>query len=288
MGYPRIYYDNRLADATPVADSTAFGFDVLNLADFRPYTWWQPMSIPATVTVDSASVKDVNYWGLYGHNLSSVAVTVQLRGSTDNFVSSDVLVDSYTPTTNAAFIRTVATTSYRYWRLRFVGASTPSVAIACMGVSLTMPSYLDAGFDPTMRNPEGIFNRAVKGHPLGRTIEYEEWATSLRFDLVTWSWLRATWVPAWKAHLRDNPFLFAWDLDSYPAELFLLVAKDKYTSPHKHGQFADLLFDVVGVVPEETETLPAKVPFVQHPYRIWSQWQTAPWSASGRRTTKPL
>lgn len=53
MSKPKFLYDSRFDDATPVASSTAAGdFNVLNLRDWRPYTWWKPSAMPATVTVD--------------------------------------------------------------------------------------------------------------------------------------------------------------------------------------------------------------------------------------------
>lgn len=288
MGVPRIYYDNRLRDAAPSASSTMAGYDVLNLRDFRPYTWWQAETLPATVSVDCGSAQAVNYWGLYGHNLATYGCTIQLRGSTDNFVSSDVLVDSCTPSTNSPFIRTIGSTSYRYWRQRITGASPPKVAIALMGASLDLPVYMEEGFDPTMRNPEGIYNRSVKGHPLGRVTEYEEWAAQLKFGLVSWSWVRQSWTPAWTTWLRDNPFLFAWDLDSYPAEVFLLVAKDKFTSPHKPGSYADLNVDVVGVWPVDLPLTVPVVPYTRTPYRVIAAWQDKVWTAPQRRPTAPI
>ena len=62
MSRPAILYDNRLADAAPAASDTAAGdFDVANLADWRPFTWWRPATMPATVTVDSGAAAPVDY-----------------------------------------------------------------------------------------------------------------------------------------------------------------------------------------------------------------------------------
>jgi hypothetical protein len=253
MGFPRIYYDNRLSDGTPVASSTDAGYDVLNLRDFRPYTWWRPATLPATVTVDCGAPTAASSVAVWGHDLYSQASTFEVRGSTDNFSSSDVLVNTYTPTSNDPFVRQWSSVSYRYWRYRITGNTMPSIAIAVLGVPLEFPAYLEDGFDPLMRNPEGVSNRSIKGHVLGRVVEYEEWSEKLSFRLLTWAWLRSTWEPAWIDWLRDNPFVFAWDSDSYPTELKLVVAKDKFSTPHHPGSYADLSFDVVGIVSEELQ-----------------------------------
>src|SRR5512139_4004284 len=180
--YPKILHDNRLDDGTPAASSTAAGnYNVLNLRDFRPYTWWKPTALPATVTVDCGSAKSVDYWAIYGHNLFTAGCTIELHGSTDNFAASDVTVDSYTPTSDDAFARQVASVSYRYWRLRITGAATmPSLALAALGQVLDIPAYLASGFDPIGRVLKGQYNRAELGHPLGRTVKFEEWSESLK------------------------------------------------------------------------------------------------------------
>lgn len=247
--YPKILHENRLDDATPVASTTATDYNVLNLRDFRPYTWWKPTALPATVTVDCGSAKAVDYWAVYGHNLFTAGCTIELHGSTDNFSASDVTVDTFTPADNLAFARYVASVSYRYWRLRITGAAImPSLAIAALGVLLDVPSYLMEGFDPTGRKVIGVSNRSMDGHPLGRTVKYEQWEESLRFQLLSWSWLRDSFVAAWDAHLRDDPFLFVWDPSGHADEIYLVMVKDNFETPHRAGSLCDLTLDVVAVV----------------------------------------
>ena len=100
MGYPKIFHDNRLDDATPAASTTAAGYNVLNLRDWRPYTKWQPTALPATVTVDCATAKAADYAVIWGHDLFTQGATLEIRGSTDNFAASNVLVATKTPTSN--------------------------------------------------------------------------------------------------------------------------------------------------------------------------------------------
>lgn len=249
--YPKFLHDNRLDDATPVASTTATGYSVLNLRDFRPYTFFKPTALPATITVDCATPKSVDYWAVYGHDLFTQGCTIELRGSTDNFAASDVLLDTFTPTNNKAFIRYITAVSYRYWRLRIAGGATmPALAIAALGVALDVPQYLSEGFDPMGRKVVGISNRSMDGHPLGRTIKFEQWEETLRFQHLTWSWLRASFETAWNAHLRDDPFLFHWNPNGNPAEIYLVMIKDAFKSPHRSGALCDLTLDVAGVVQE--------------------------------------
>jgi hypothetical protein len=166
MAKPALYYDNRFADATPTASTTATGFAVANLRDWRPYTWWKPTALPATVTVDCASPKAADYALLYGHNLGTTGCTVQIRGSTDNFAASDVLVATSTPTTDAPLLIPFTGVSYRYWRLRIITGTAPSIAIAAIGTALELPTWLPQGFDPVGCEVVGSVARNANGQPL--------------------------------------------------------------------------------------------------------------------------
>jgi len=239
---PAFYYDNRLDDGTPVASTTATGdFNVLNLRDWRPYSWWKPTAMPATVTVDCGSAKSSDYMVLYAE-----AGSYECRGSTDNFSASDVLLGTLVLTETTLALLRFNSASYRWWRLRMTG-SVRSVAICSIGAALTMPEPLDEGFDPLGRNPEGRYARSMKGLPLGRLVDFEEWNGNLRFNLVTWAWLRATWEPAWEAHLGRDPFAFCWDPVNYPTEVRLAAVKDAFKTPHKAGGYADLDVVLAGV-----------------------------------------
>src|SRR3990172_3347449 len=163
---PAILHDNNLDDDTPGASPTASGFSVLNLRDWRPYTWWKPTVIPATVTVDCGSAQAADYALLWGHDLFTAGCTVEVRGSTDNFAASNVLVATSTPTSDDPLLIQFTSVSYRYWRLTFTTGTAPSIAIAAIGAKLMVPGWFEDGFDPRGRTAKGQFNRSVDGHPL--------------------------------------------------------------------------------------------------------------------------
>lgn len=394
MSLPRFYHDNRFDGGTPAASTTAAGFDVLNLLDWRPYTKWQPTALPATVTGDAASLAweftntadgwggvnltltnnatyinvaataadtafdspaaltivglinryvalrirriagsawdgrlrywtanhtasgsyekqitdptsgaggawvlaiwdmhnltfggedwkastiarlrldlgdsasddfDIDWIGVFpslsadyalvwGHDLGTQGVTLEVRGSVDNFSSDDNLVATTDPEGDAPLLLEFISAQYRYWRFKIVaGASSdnPTLGIAAIGANLEMPKGLREGFDPRGRKPKGVFNKSVAGMPLGRTVQYEEWAQSLTFPDITWAWIRSTWEPAWTAHLRNTPFVFAWDSASHANELVLANVNDGFTTPHRIGSLADLRINLVGLL----------------------------------------
>ena len=243
---PFIGYDNRLADTTPVASSTGSGA-AINLTDFRPYTSWKPATLPATVTVDCGSAKSADKLCFFNHNLFANGCTIEVRGSTDNFAASDVLLHSHTPAADKAFVRDFTSASYRYWRIRITGATAPTLTIIALGVGLEFPSSVPYGFSPVDRKVFGQTNISEQGLPLGKAVIFEQWMQSLSFQYLSSAWIRGTFLPAWKEHLRGKPFIFAWDLTNYPDDIYLVEAGDNIKIPQNLPTYATLTFDVKGV-----------------------------------------
>lgn len=117
MGKPVFLYDNRLA-ATVAASTTATGYAAANVIDWRPYTWWKPTALPATLTQDCGAAAAADYALVYGHDLATHGCAIDIRGSTDNFVASNVLLDTHNAADSGAILRLFGSASYRYWRLR--------------------------------------------------------------------------------------------------------------------------------------------------------------------------
>lgn len=247
-GLPKLFFDNVFDAGAPVASSTASG-DAANLRDWRPYTWWQPVTLPATVTVDALVARAADYLFIApGHNLFSSGCTVEVRGSTDDFAASNVLLGSSTPASDDdAVVITFDAALYRCWRLQITGSAAPALAVAAIGSALTLPTYLESGFDPLGRTIVGDTNRNSRGQVLGRVVDFEEWSQTVKLQAVPWSWLRASWLPAWNAALRSRPFGFAWDPDNYPAETRLVTIKADFETPHNVGSLCDLSFKVAAV-----------------------------------------
>ncbi|MDJ0513088.1 MAG: hypothetical protein QNJ62_06560 [Methyloceanibacter sp.] len=422
MSRPAFLYDNRLDDGTPVASTTETGFDVLNLRDWKPYTFWKPTAVPATVTVDAGVPRPTDYALLWGHNLYSSNVRFDVEHSSDNFVA-DTTTLSYSAESDKPLAVYFTEVTKRYWRLALsennlltrteefdhadwsllqasleanavlppgaltaayrltqvtdafdnisqdvtltastnhrmsifakpddtvdsllriqdltagselanirigwvngvpstasslgasnityedqgdgwyrcgfqfttsvntsfqvqiqpdrdalgrslfvtgahvhagtpnffynpVGAGTqliPTIAIASIGKLLEMPAGLPQRFDPTMREPQGRLSRSAAGHPLGRTTDFEMWDADLRFRWASKAFVRGAWRTAWDSHMRDNPFVFAWDRGNYPEELFLVNQTRGYTSPHSSGDVVEIVMKVEGLALE--------------------------------------
>jgi hypothetical protein len=245
-GYPKILYENRFNDATPAASTTASGYSVLNVVDWRPYTWWKPTAGTSTITVDCGSAKSADYALIYAE-----AGVYQAYASTDNFVSSNVLQGTITLSATGLGWVAFTSVSYRYWRILSI-TGTPAVAIAAIGVALEVPAYFDEGFDPRGRTAVSQYNRSIDGHALGAVVDFQEWKQTLRFPLVNgssgWTWIRNSFEPAWNAHLMVKPFGLAWDPTGNATEVILLSSAGSFAAPHKAGGICDLTLAVSGVM----------------------------------------
>lgn len=249
MANPLFLYDSRFSDAVPVASSTAAGYAVASLTDWRPYTWWKPSALPANVTVDCGSAKAADYALVYGHDLATKGCTLEIRGSTDNFGASDVLVATVTPTGNGAILLRWAAVSYRYWRIRITGAGDePALAIAAVGSRLEAPIGVPQGFDPLGREVDGQENSNENGQPLGRVISFERWRAQITLQRVPRTWAKDAFLPARQTHLRSIPFGFAWDADADPTNIRLVNMGKKVGVPHYSGSRCDLQFELYGVM----------------------------------------
>ena len=232
--------------------STAAGFSVDNLFDWRHYTWWKPATDPASgsvdIFIDMGSPTAADYLLIAGHNLASTGCTLEVIASDNAFVSANYSIASAAPTTDAPLLLSFTSASHRWWMLRFYLGAAPTIAIAAIGAKLELPTWLPQGFDPTGRQVESTTNRNANGQPLGRVIDFESWQQTISLQSIPWSWIRDTFTPAWESHLRSKPFGFCWEPGSYADEVRLVVAGDRFDTPHRSGLLTDLSLDLSGVV----------------------------------------
>lgn len=188
----------------------------------------------------------VDYWCIYGHDLGTNGCTVELRRSTDNFAASDVLVDSVTPDDDAPILRLVSSANARYWRLRVVNGTAPTLAIAAAGQKLEFPRRLLQPFDPLAHTARGQANESETGNPLGAVDAYDEWQQDIELRHIDAAWVRDSFRPAWLAHLKNQPFVFAWDPVDHISELYYCHPVRAYRAPSGPGQFVDFGLNLRG------------------------------------------
>lgn len=197
----------------------------------------------------AAAELSADYIAMWAHDLKESGVTVKVGGSWDDQVY-DVLAD-FSPPSDKPFVREFTSAQYRWWSFECNPNNVsvpPFIGIAALGNRLEIPAELRSPFDVLGRAPVGQFSRSVAGYPLTRLVNYQQWREDMRFEFVTWEWLRDTWEPAWTRHLAGAPFLFRWNKTAYPDELHLLSIERDYRGPQRSGQWGELRFPAAGLV----------------------------------------
>ena len=191
-----------------------------------------------------------DYGLIWGHDLASNGITCDFQYSGDGSTWGSAAI--VTPQSDKPFFAEWSlSVPRRWWRINltegFVTGQLPTIAIVAIGNKLELPRGFDLGFDPNARTPRGRFSTSVNGNPLGRTITHEEWQAALGVELVTWDWLRDTFEPAWLDHLRDEPYVLAWDRARYPNELNLVESLGGDRGPQRPGDWGYLAWEVKGL-----------------------------------------
>ncbi len=243
MALPIILYDNRFIDGTPVATDTAPGYDVLNIRDFRTYTWWKAASAGTKyITVDCGIAKPADCLAVIGHNLYTANATVSVESSPDNTTWTERLA-GFTPPSDKAFLKVFTSASERFWRLKIVTTSMPpQIAVAMLGVRLTFPYPPDTPYIPYSESVEMDVSRGKTGSILGSVIKFKSIEINARFSNLPRSWVMNNIMPFWDGHASAlKPFFYAWDIDNYPEMVFFVSIDDgsKYEMPMSVLQYID-------------------------------------------------
>ena len=121
----RLYYPNLLDTYSAITGSSRASSDLSyeNVAHEHVSKVWRTGATLADeyVTFDLGSAQAVTCAIIFAHTLNSLDAatnSIELRKSTDNFAANDVLVGTFSFTT-AAMVLTFASTSSRYWRIKF-------------------------------------------------------------------------------------------------------------------------------------------------------------------------
>ena len=248
MQTPIILYDNILSQGyTLTATDTEEGYDVLNIIDWRPYTFWKAASIGTKyITVDSGSGLDPLYadsLAIYNHNFAGrVYISVE---SSDDGSSWTTRLNSFTPTYNRAFLKTFTLASAQFWRIKLIATSeAPYMAIAVLGQKLQFPYPPDTPYIPYSEVPVADVERSKNGHILGVSTYLPALKMRVQFSNITRTWFDTYFLPFWQNHGRlYKPFFFAWDLDTYKNDVFLVSIDDEYNleSPFSVLTYIDIL-----------------------------------------------
>ncbi len=249
---PIILSDSILEDyATLTATDTDDGYNVLNVIDKRPYTFWQAANVTVhtkdiTLDLGSGVTAAADCMGIYSHNLFTAGAFIMVYYS-DNGADWTTAMEGYLAVDDKAILKTFTSATKRYWRIRIFRTGVdfnakPKIAVLMLGARLEFPYPPDSQYTP---NPEEVIassNKGRTGYPLGSVLSFIAARITAKFSQLTDTWVTGTFHPWFVATGRQmQPFFWAWNLTAEPASVHYvkLVDNPKYLDPRSRAGFID-------------------------------------------------
>jgi hypothetical protein len=208
------------SDGTLTADSEAAGYEVENLQDWQPFTYWKPATTgDHNAKIAFASNREANYFAFYSQDLYLHAGTIQLESSDDNSTWTN-RSGTITPTSNAPVYKSFPQTFARYWRVRTNCATACAVGVVAFGVDLQLEYGAWIGFSPPIfaRNNVVTNQTSEKSVFLARSLDQNGSKLILPLDFHRELWVRQYWLP-FMDHADLKPFFYQWNPLDNPTEI---------------------------------------------------------------------
>ena len=261
---PMIFWDNMFAQGTPTATDTASGYDIVNVADYRPYTYWYGASAGTKYLYPNVACSFDSLF-IMGHNLSTAGAIISVEYSLDNATSWTEALAPFTPDDDTAIFKTftkirnvgdylvdslgdyitdehgdyIASATAKYARIKIDNCSVaPYCAIAMVGERMTFPcGLLNPGGNTVTPFEIGITadtSLSKTGNILGSVIRYNPVNIEAQFASIDWDWFRSDFWPFWRDHGRLlYPFVYAPDAATFTDDYFWVTIDpdDVYSLP---------------------------------------------------------
>lgn len=216
MGQPAFFWCEYSDSATVTATDSAEGADasdILYSTDDLTHSFANATGTK-TYTIDLAASTSVTALAILGEGINGESVEV--RGSTDNFVTSDVQLKASTALIaeiNAAYL-TFTGGSYRYIKLNFNSPSTAmQIAHVCLG-DVTQVEYFEEDWDAPNIQHTGDHTISDTGYYLGSNVK----AVYKRLNIVMGDLTSAQFsvLSGWRSYCVDGlrPFFVIPDQSS--------------------------------------------------------------------------
>ncbi len=238
----KLFYANVLANLT--ATTTATGYAVANLLDWKEGSWWKaanltvPMYIYPTTGPGGGDSLSADYLFISGHNLGTIGAKLTLqRSATGAWAGEEVAVISYVPPNDKAFARTATLVSDDYWRLRITSVLGPLSAVPFMAIciwgELVELDYVTSSFDPNAEEVNANIMITEGGVVSGIHVKYSERKNDFRFNNAEDAIYQKV-KTFWENHGLKN-FGLGWETTEHPDDVFLMRRDKKFNNPFTKG-----------------------------------------------------
>ena len=251
LTHARIMYHNLVPDSTVTGTTQVAGFEADAVKSYSTYDRWLPESVPATLTIDLGSTKDVDYIFIASHSLGSSGAAIIPEASPDSVTWTAVAAERI-PGDNNAIAFLFDEISVRYLRIRITSSLTvPRIGVVMAGVALAMQRPIYGGHSPITlsRQTEIRPTKSEGGQWLGRSVVRKGFSANYSWRHLTADWYREFFDPFVK-QARFQPFGIAWRPETYPEEV-AYVWTDSDIVPSNMGvrNYMQVDFSVTGYDP---------------------------------------
>lgn len=225
--HPIIGWNNIITTGNIFATTADANYPVTNLANPATHLYWQvggaySPAIYEYITITTGSADPVDYVAIAKHNIGSLGITVGVGyfDLSSPPVWTTLVADSILANDSPALFRftaqPLATISLR------LGPTSLLARIAVMyaGKLLVLPRKIYQGLVPINygRIAKVTSGRSEAGNFLGRIVTQEFVKDTIPLSLIEPAYFRS-YIAAFLADSKENPFFFAWRPQTYPAEI---------------------------------------------------------------------
>jgi hypothetical protein len=238
VSQPTLLFCDYSTTATVSATSTLDGTSAADILISTEDTYHQPTGTGSySLVIDAGSSMTADVVAFLGANLNGT--TIEVRGSTDNFVGSDVQVKAGTALTanvNAAYLA-FTEASYQYWKFNVSGhASNTRIAHICLDVAVDYP-YFETDPDILNVSPEAKQLISQSGVYVG-----VNQTKAMRDLTLDWGEVTATelaTISAWSARSIETVASFFLIPDQAETDIFFGWLPDggNFSAPLENGVY---------------------------------------------------
>jgi len=220
---PRFGFDNLITDlsGTLTADSEADGYNVENLQDWKPYTFWKPAATgDHNAKIVFSTPRPVNYFCLYAQDLWKHGGTIALESSDDGGSTWVSRTGTITPVDSKPLYISFPQFIAAQWRVRVVSTPASAIGVVSFGVDMQLQYGAWKGFSPPIFNRNTVVTNQTSetAQPLARSINQAGNKLVLPLDFHTELWVRQNWIPFMK-HAELKNWFFQWNPLDYPFDV---------------------------------------------------------------------
>lgn len=221
LTHPQLCYQTWTRDDSSLvltSSSETSGYQDDNVLTENTYEFWQPSSLPATLTFELSSAQEVNYVGIAAHTFGTNLCNIKFQ-----YYNGSAWVDllDTAPGDDSVLLSFFNSVTSNQFRINILsGTGNPFIGVVYFGKRLAVERRIYVGHAPITLSKKSVVrpNKSEDGNWLGRSVIRQGAETGIEFKNLSASWVREKFKPFMDSAL-SYPFFFAWRPTDYPKEV---------------------------------------------------------------------